>query len=253
MAAELPGDLLELLVERREHRAACDRCRERHFIRESRRSVLGSERCGAASDPAVYLPRRKASRPSDGGARGARRCPWRRGRRRAEGRAARLIFLDASVLLAAEDSDDSNHPAAVALPRTGALSSPSAARGSPASTRSAHTTRHTSPAPSGSVRSQAATSATSSRAGSPRSHAGCSPPRQAPNKPGQLARGGPMRQPLEALPVRAVPDGGTLQRLRSPAAAVRLSEPTCLQGSCEVELGGLEPPTSWVRSRRSPN
>ena len=25
-----------------------------------------------------------------------------------------------------------------------------------------------------------------------------------------------------------------------------------LQGFCEVELGGLEPPTSWVRSRRSP-
>jgi len=24
-------------------------------------------------------------------------------------------------------------------------------------------------------------------------------------------------------------------------------------GCGEVELGGLEPPTSWVRSRRSPN
>ena len=32
-----------------------------------------------------------------------------------------MIFLDASVLLAAEDSDDSNHPAAAALLRTGAL------------------------------------------------------------------------------------------------------------------------------------
>jgi predicted nucleic acid-binding protein len=33
-----------------------------------------------------------------------------------------LIFLDASVLLAAEDSDDSNHTAAAALLQTGALS-----------------------------------------------------------------------------------------------------------------------------------
>jgi predicted nucleic acid-binding protein len=32
-----------------------------------------------------------------------------------------LIFVDASVLLAAEDLDDPNHPAAVALLRTGAL------------------------------------------------------------------------------------------------------------------------------------
>jgi predicted nucleic acid-binding protein len=32
-----------------------------------------------------------------------------------------LIFLDASVLLAAEDLDDRNHPAASALLRTGAL------------------------------------------------------------------------------------------------------------------------------------
>jgi len=26
-----------------------------------------------------------------------------------------------------------------------------------------------------------------------------------------------------------------------------------LQGASKMELGGLEPPTSWVRSRRSPN
>ena len=32
-----------------------------------------------------------------------------------------MIFLDASVLLAAEDLDDANHPAASALLRTGAL------------------------------------------------------------------------------------------------------------------------------------
>ena len=49
-------------------------------------------------------------------ARARRRC-----RARAEGRAAGLIFLDASVLLAAEDLDDRNHPAASALLRTGAL------------------------------------------------------------------------------------------------------------------------------------
>ena len=30
-------------------------------------------------------------------------------------------------------------------------------------------------------------------------------------------------------------------------------EPAPERGFCEVELGGLEPPTSWVRSRRSPN
>lgn len=39
----------------------------------------------------------------------------------AEGRAASLIFLDASVLLAAEDSDDPNHRAASSLLRSGSL------------------------------------------------------------------------------------------------------------------------------------
>src|ERR1044072_1150411 len=54
---------------------------------------------------------------------------------------------------------------------------------------------------------------------------------------------GPKTGPKRATPPRSAPKPLGRSNERTPA----------MQGVLRVELGGLEPPTSWVRSRRSPN
>jgi hypothetical protein len=46
---------------------------------------------------------------------------------------------------------------------------------------------------------------------------------------------------------------GTRSAQRMTIGRRTRTKPQHVQGFCAMELGGLEPPTSWVRSRRSPN
>ncbi len=71
------------------------------------------------------------------------------------------------------------------------------------------------------------------------------------------AQAGRIRPRTAADTIQFGPDIGPEVRSRMIRRASHTHPPTKEsspeRGFCEVELGGLEPPTSWVRSRRSPN